>query len=116
VQDPGLNGEVVVGSGERCIPGDLSNCGDGGPAKQAKLTHPKGLAIAADRTMYIADGTNIRAVDEKEVIHTLIGHHGHNNHWQPIPCKSAIAASQVSSYYICSDHKHTPGTRFRRKS
>lgn len=54
-----------------------------------------GLAIAADRTMYIADGTNIRAVDENDNIHTLIGHHGHNNHWQPIPCKSAIPANQV---------------------
>lgn len=43
--------------------GDETNCGDGGPALQARLSHPKGIVIAADRTMYIADGTNIRAVD-----------------------------------------------------
>lgn len=54
-----------MGSGERCIPGDESQCGDEGPAMDAKLAHPKGLAIAADKTMYIADGTNIRAVDPK---------------------------------------------------
>jgi hypothetical protein len=46
-------------------------------------------------TMYIADGTNIRAVNSKGIIHTLIGHHGHHNHWSPIPCKGALLASQV---------------------
>lgn len=84
----------VVGNGERCIPGDDSNCGDEGPAKDARLAHPKGLAIAADKTMYIADGTNIRAVDPRGIIHTLIGSHGHHNHWVPIPCRGAIPASQ----------------------
>lgn len=55
-----------------------------------------GLAIAADKTMYIADGTNIRSVDPDGIIHTLIGHHRHHNVWQPIPCKGAIPAQQVS--------------------
>lgn len=71
-------------------------CGDDGPAIQAKLAHPKGLAIAADKTMYIADGTNIRAVDPKGIIHTLVGHHGHHNHWSPTPCRGAIPAQQVN--------------------
>lgn len=77
------------------IAGDEGNCGDGGPAKLARLSHPKGIAIAADRTMYIADGTNIRAVDPKGIIHTLIGHHGHHNHWSPAPCQGALLASQT---------------------
>ncbi|KAG8234383.1 hypothetical protein J437_LFUL015147, partial [Ladona fulva] len=85
--EPSLNSEPAVGSGERCIPGDEAACGDGGPARHAKLAHPKGLAIAADKTMYIADGTNIRAVDTNGIIHTLVGHHGHHNHWRPIPCR-----------------------------
>ena len=42
VQHPSLNIEAVVGSGERCIPGDESHCGDEGPAIRAKLAHPKG--------------------------------------------------------------------------
>ncbi|XP_030381653.1 teneurin-a isoform X2 [Scaptodrosophila lebanonensis] len=95
VKDPSINSEPVVGSGQRCIPGDEGNCGDGGPALQARLSHPKGLAIAADRTMYIADGTNIRAVDPKGVIHTLIGHHGHHNHWSPAPCTGTLMANQA---------------------
>ncbi|XP_022828977.1 teneurin-a isoform X4 [Spodoptera litura] len=90
VRDPATNSEPVVGNGDRCVPGDDSNCGDEGPAIKAKLAHPKGLAIAADRTMYIADGTNIRAVDPNGIIHTLVGHHGHHNHWSPVPCRGAI--------------------------
>lgn len=42
VRDPSLNSEAVVGSGDRCVPGDDSNCGDEGPAIKAKLAHPKG--------------------------------------------------------------------------
>lgn len=95
VSDPAANIEPVVGSGQRCIPGDDENCGDGGLAKNARLSHPKGIAIAADKTMYIADGTNIRAVDKQGLIHTLIGHHGHHNHWSPIPCTGALLASQI---------------------
>lgn len=95
VRDPSTNSDAVVGSGQRCIPGDEGNCGDGGPALLAKLSHPKGIVIAADRTMYIADGTNIRAVDPKGIIHTLIGHHGHHNHWSPVPCKGALPSSEA---------------------
>ncbi|KAG5320005.1 TENA protein, partial [Acromyrmex heyeri] len=95
VQDPSINIEPVVGSGERCIPGDEGHCGDEGPAIHAKLAHPKGIAIAADKTMYIADGTNIRAVDPRGIIHTLVGHHGHHNHWSPAPCIGAIPAHQA---------------------
>lgn len=95
VQEPTINSEPVVGSGERCIPGDESQCGDEGPAIEARLAHPKGLAIAADKTMYIADGTNIRAVDPRGIIHTLVGHHGHHNHWTPTPCRGAIPAQQA---------------------
>ena len=36
------NLEAVVGSGERCPPGDEFNCGDGGRARHARLTYPKG--------------------------------------------------------------------------
>lgn len=54
-----------------------------------------GLAIAADRTMYIADGTNIRAVDPLGIIHTLVGHHGHHGHWAPVPCRGALAPHET---------------------
>lgn len=45
--------------------------------------------------MYLADGTNIRVISRQGIIHTLIGHHKHNNIWQPMPCKVAVPTSQV---------------------
>lgn len=42
VRDPAMNSEPIVGNGDRCVPGDDSNCGDEGPAINAKLAHPKG--------------------------------------------------------------------------
>lgn len=42
VNEPTINVEPVVGNGERCIPGDETNCGDEAPAIHAKLSHPKG--------------------------------------------------------------------------
>uniref|UniRef100_A0A8D8XG00 Tenascin-like protein n=1 Tax=Cacopsylla melanoneura TaxID=428564 RepID=A0A8D8XG00_9HEMI len=93
VTDPSINWEVAVGSGERCIPGDETNCGDNGPALSAKLSHPKGLTIKADKTMFIADGTNIRVVNPEGIIHTLIGHHKHHNMWSPFNCHRAFPAS-----------------------
>ncbi|XP_022172137.1 teneurin-a isoform X1 [Myzus persicae] len=95
VVDPTINYEVYVGSGERCIPGDQGSCGDGGKAIHAKLSNPKGIAISSDGTMYLADGTNIRVVSRDGNIHTLIGHHKHNNIWQPMPCKTTVPTSQV---------------------
>lgn len=45
--------------------------------------------------MYIADGTNIRAVDPRGFIHTLVGNHGHQNQWVPTPCHGSIPSSQT---------------------
>lgn len=36
------NLEVVVGSGEKCLPGDKFSCGDGRLAHLARLAYPKG--------------------------------------------------------------------------
>ena len=90
--------DVVVGTGERCLPGDGGHCGDGGPADKARLAYPKGeridqnqtpeqgsksncaipgIAVAPDGTIYLADGANIRKVDENGIISTIVGHQHH---------------------------------------
>ncbi|XP_037070352.1 teneurin-a-like [Pollicipes pollicipes] len=90
VSDPSKNLERVAGTGERCLPGDDAACGDGKLALDAKLSHPKGLAISADMVVYLADGTNIRVIGADGIISTLIGHHGHKAVWRPIPCSGAL--------------------------
>jgi len=93
--NPDTNFEPVVGSGERCLPGDETDCGDGGPARDAKLTYPKGVAVAADGTIYFADGTNIRSVDADGIISTIVGSHQHRTHWNPMPCQGTLPLAQV---------------------
>lgn len=95
VTDPLRNTVTVVGSGQRCLPGDRNQCGDGGMARHARLTYPKGLAISSSGEIYIADGTNIRVVSPAGDIHTLIGGHDHRSHWAPVPCNGTINIDQL---------------------
>ncbi|XP_064481434.1 teneurin-m-like isoform X2 [Ornithodoros turicata] len=95
VEDPDSNFDVVVGNGERCIPRDHDNCGDGRPALEAKLSYPKGMAVAVDNSLYFGDGNNIRVVDSRGIIHTLIGDHHHKRQWRPIPCSGTLHLSEV---------------------
>ncbi|KAK6625770.1 hypothetical protein RUM43_006069 [Polyplax serrata] len=93
--DPDHNWEPVVGSGERCLPGDEAHCGDGALARDAKLAYPKGIAISADNVLYFADGTNIRMVDRDGIVTTVIGNHMHKSHWKPIPCEGTLNQEEV---------------------
>ncbi|XP_044012894.1 teneurin-m isoform X2 [Aphidius gifuensis] len=93
--DPDHNWEAVVGSGERCLPGDEAHCGDGALARDAKLAYPKGVAVSADNIVYFADGTNIRMVDRDGIITTIIGNHMHKSHWKPIPCEGTLNVEEV---------------------
>jgi glucose/arabinose dehydrogenase len=60
---------TVAGTG---LPG-LS--GDGGNATEAQLDQPRGLAMAADGSLYIADELNnrIRRVPPDGIIQTVVG-------------------------------------------
>ena len=55
--------------------GEKGFTGDGGDARQATLSGPKGVAVAPDGSLYIADTENhaIRKVDPKGVISTVAG-------------------------------------------
>ncbi|XP_063907083.1 teneurin-m isoform X3 [Zophobas morio] len=93
--DPDHNWETVVGSGERCLPGDEAHCGDGALARDAKLAYPKGVAVSNDNVLYFADGTNIRMVDRDGIVTTVIGNHMHKSHWKPLPCEGTLTIEEV---------------------
>lgn len=79
-RDPSSNIEAVVAIANVAFLVMMRICGDGELKKKAELSHPKGVTIAADKTMYIVNRTNIHAVDSKGIIYNLIGHNGHHNH------------------------------------
>ncbi|KAJ8911461.1 hypothetical protein NQ315_013565 [Exocentrus adspersus] len=93
--NPDHNWETVVGSGERCLPGDEAHCGDGALARDAKLAYPKGVAVSNDNILYFADGTNIRMVDRDGIVTTVIGNHMHKSHWKPLPCEGTLNIEEV---------------------
>ena len=54
--------------------GETGYTGDGGPAKTAKLAGPKGISVAPDGSLYLADTENhaIRRIDSAGVITTVL--------------------------------------------
>jgi YD repeat-containing protein len=126
--DPEHNWEPVVGSGERCLPGDEAHCGDEALARDAKLAYPKGVAVSSDNVLFFADGTNIRKVDRDGIITTVIGNHQQKSHWKPIPCEGTLKVEEVhlrwptelavnpldNSLYIIDDHMILKLTRDNR--
>jgi sugar lactone lactonase YvrE len=66
-----INGVITTVAGT----GESGFSGDGGPATAARLKHPKGLALAPDGSLLIADSLNnrIRRVDRYGIITTIAG-------------------------------------------
>ena len=90
------NWKTLIGARGQCLPGDESECGDGGPAAYAQLIYPKGLAVSAEGIVYFADGTSIRKVDEKGTLSTLISSHAQNSNWKPIPCEGTVSLKDIT--------------------
>jgi streptogramin lyase len=77
---------LVAGTGEQGF------AGDGGPAVQAKLGGPKGLALSADGQLYVADTENhvIRRIDPRAGTITTVlgtGQRGDGPENDPLTCK-----------------------------
>jgi RHS repeat-associated protein len=64
--------EVFAGTGDRCHGWEMS-CGDGGPAREARLRGPKGIAVGPQGTVYLADGKVIRQISSDGIISNYIG-------------------------------------------
>jgi RHS repeat-associated protein len=65
---------TAVGTGVYCSP-STALCGDGGPAAQAKVGTPRGLALGPDGSLYIADSglRRVRRVGPDGIITTVAG-------------------------------------------
>ncbi|TRY89046.1 hypothetical protein DNTS_022164, partial [Danionella cerebrum] len=89
------NVDVVAGTGDHCLPFDEAQCGDGGPATEALLTGPKGIAVDKSGLIYFVDGTVIRKVDQNGIISTLLGSNDLASA-RPLNCDSVMDIHQVS--------------------
>jgi hypothetical protein len=68
--------KVVAGTGEACLTTDSADvCGEGGPARDAKLGHVSGLAVDAAGRVYLAENfwARIRVVGTDGNIRTVQG-------------------------------------------
>ena len=97
-KDVAKNWKVFAGNGQRCVLGDSDACGDGGPATDARLAYPKGLAVAVDNTVYVSDGRNIRVIMPSDgKIETLVGDHlPQSGPPRPLPCGKVFPSQEVS--------------------
>ena len=74
----------------------FSRCGDGGPATEARLSFPKGLAVSVDKSVYISDGKSVRSVQQSGKIDTIIGGHAPGaRHLLPIGCDTSYLVSEA---------------------
>jgi YD repeat-containing protein len=118
----GVDGLIttVTGGPTRCFP-PTEPCGDGGPAQQATLDSPGGLALGPDGSLYISDtgSHRIRRITPTGVMTTVAGGNGFGYSgdggasnqallWNP----KGIAVSPDASLYFADQANH----RVRRVS
>ena len=101
--------EHLAGTGEKGF------TGDGGPAREATLAGPKGLAYGPGGTLDVADTENhaIRAIDPRTgIISTLLGtgERGDGPEPDPLACKLArphgLWATPDGSLYVADSEAH----------
>jgi len=66
---------TAAGTGDLCPNYYFQSCGDGGPAAQAKLSMPRGLALGPDGSLYLSDSPlrRVRRVGPDGIIKTVAG-------------------------------------------
>ncbi|WNG19043.1 kelch repeat-containing protein [Cystobacter fuscus] len=124
----GTNGRIttVVGTGTDGWTG--TQIGDGGPAKQAQLSSPRGLALDAAGNLYIADQpSRVRRVDTHGTITTFAGQvqtSGFSGQGTPalqglLDSPAGLAVSPDGALHVSDEWNHSvrrvgyPGTLLR---
>src|SRR5207249_2321190 len=84
--------------------GETGYSGDGGPAKSARLSGPKGVAWAPGGSLYLADTENhvIRRIDLKSGVITTVagtGQRGNGSDGDPLQC----ALSRPHGIFVSAD-------------
>jgi YD repeat-containing protein len=101
--------ETVAGTGVRGF------SGDGGPATEARLSSPTGVAIDPEGSFYIADGSyhRIRRVGPDGIIHTVagmgfwgFGGDGGPAIWAHLAHPTGVAIGPEGSLYIADTSNH----------
>jgi streptogramin lyase len=98
----------VAGTGEK------GYSGDGGDARQAKLSGPKAISCAADGSIWIADTEShtIRRIDTKGIITTIVGtgERGDGPAGDPLKCRLSrphgVYADKSGVVYISDSESH----------
>lgn len=98
----------VAGTGEK------GYSGDGGDARQAKLSGPKAISCAPDGSIYIADTEShtIRRIDASGVITTVVGtgERGDGPAGDPLKCRLSrphgVYADRSGAVYISDSEAH----------
>jgi sugar lactone lactonase YvrE len=80
--------------------------GDGGPAKEARLSGPKGVAWAPGGSLYLADTEShtIRRIDLKSGIITTVA--GSGRRGDPLARPHGIFVSEGGTVYIADSESH----------
>ncbi|HEX2203893.1 MAG TPA: RHS repeat-associated core domain-containing protein [Longimicrobium sp.] len=106
---------TVAGTGDWCDYGDLDrDCGDGGPATQAKLSFPSKVAVAPDGTLYIADtyNTAIRRVAPDGTITTVAGNNTFCSTARTWPCGDGVPGTEAHLDYVRDVALHPDGSLY----
>ena len=102
------NGIITTMAGN----GEKGYGGDGGPATQAMLSNPSGVAVDPSGNLYIADTENLRVrkVNKNGIITTVAGNGfwGNSDDGTPatqakIPPPSAVAVDSLGNLYIAQE-------------